>query len=111
MMDAIYDIELTLGKLELLARVFSYIPERPAPQTQNPDDPRYSDPGDDEVCEYTLFVITPKGEIQLGYTDPLHIYIYNLLDEEVRNWVRLEYSLDIHVDRINKSTREIHRRG
>lgn len=42
------EVEVTF-KLKLSIK--DYTPARPAPPCSNPDDPRYSDPGDDEYYE------------------------------------------------------------
>ena len=42
-----------------------YRPARPAPACQDHDSPRFSDPGDDEECEFkAYFVIRSKGDVR-----------------------------------------------
>ena len=55
-----YDIE---KELKFHVRIDRYRPARPAPACQDHDSPRFSDPGNDEECEFTLFLQNEKGEL------------------------------------------------
>ncbi len=85
-------------ELEFEADVTYYHPARPAPHIQDHDDPRYGDSGDDEEIEYDLFLTSkgPLGETRHLVTDffkdeQLVRYIYDQLDEDIREKARDEY--------------------
>ena len=62
--------------LEFEAVVTHYRPPRPSPHSQDHDSPRFSDPGDDEECEYKLVaVIRHNGSIIRGEVEHLDTII------------------------------------
>lgn len=69
-------------EIKFYVNIDKYVPERPAPNCQNHDSPRFSDSGDDEECEYTLFIDDPDrpGEKK----EVIQNSLYALVDEDVR---------------------------
>lgn len=47
-------MEIQFNGLTLDIEILSYTPERPAPIASTPDCPGFSDPGDDEECDYQI---------------------------------------------------------
>lgn len=76
--------------VSLIVRVDHYIPARPAPVCFNPSSPAYSDPGDDEEIDFTLFIKNEKNEL-VEITDSA---IYDAVADEVFDAIRGEYGLD-----------------
>lgn len=68
--------------------VTDYIPRRQAPFTSNPDDPGYSDPGDDEEIDFGVWFVLDDGkdgELLVPIPDVMYEYIY---DEVLYNFKR-----------------------
>ena len=55
-----FDFEFELKGVEVEVKVEGFKPPRPAPHCLNPDDPRYSDPGDD--AEWDRATISIYGQ-------------------------------------------------
>ena len=96
-------IEKLYAEIEFEAEIDHYSPERPAPFCRNPSDPKYSDPGDSEECEYRLFFIVMsedgkpiKKELTAENMEDFIAQVYKELDEEVREHVREEYEILRH---------------
>lgn len=49
-------------EFEFRVNVTCFTPERPAPNCQDHDSPRFSDSGDDEELEFTLLMKKENGE-------------------------------------------------
>lgn len=81
------------------ADIEHYSPERPAPICHNHDDPRFSDPGDHEECEYRLFYIfmgedskLTRKELSKENAEHFIEMVYKMLDQEVRESAREQFN-------------------
>ena len=86
-------------ELELEADVTLYIPSRSAPHAVNHDDPRYSDPGDDEYIEFDLYVQSGAKlqKIDDYFPPALVETIYDKLADEVAKETRENYRDEVLV--------------
>lgn len=78
-------------ELDFKIRIDTYSPERPAPACSNHDSPAYSDPGDDEYLEFTVFLKDHTGKlIELDHYDFAKT-LYAKLYDSVMELAREEY--------------------
>ena len=66
-------------EIKFYVRIDTYCPARPAPPASNHDSPAYSDPGDDEDCEFTLFIKDAKNQM----IEVPDCFLYDLVAEDV----------------------------
>lgn len=89
------DGELSV-EVEIGFKVTSYSPGRPAPNCQDHDDPRFSDPGDSEECEFDLYWIeriktyNNDGTIKIEQklTKIVDEPLYDEVEEQIFEWCR-----------------------
>jgi len=84
-------------EIELEADVDNYVPARQAPWCRNPDHAAYYDPGDDEYCEFRLFVNIANGRspIEKLYSEEKVKKIYADLTDRVYSEMRAQRQSDI----------------
>ncbi len=79
------------AKLNFKIRIDTYTPERSAPICANHDSPAYSDSGDDEYLEFTVFLKDHRGMlVELDHPDFAKT-LYAKLYDKVMELAREEY--------------------
>jgi hypothetical protein len=73
--------------VKLVVRVDHYSPARPAPACDNPSDPAYSDPGDSEEIEFTMFLKSTDGTL----TEATDQSLYDAVAESVFDYISEYY--------------------
>jgi len=75
----------THEELEIEINVTSYTPYRPAPYSSNPDSPAYSDPGDDEECDYEMFflLVDKNKKYKIPVPEEMYLLLHDKMSEEI----------------------------
>ncbi len=100
-----YDICIPLpdgfefAEVLIFAKVNNYRPERPAPETRNPDNPMYYDSGDPSEIDYTLKGFIRFEPDRIGKSGDMEGLMIELTDEQLNE-------IDEHFDILPEIERE-----
>ena len=96
-----FNLEIDLTEIEVEVCVTYYIPYRTPPVCSNPDNPKFSDSGDDEEMEYNLKFVFRGKDKKISKIIPFPCSeLYEFVDQE-----KIENQIREYINETKKSQR------